>query len=250
MLPGFLLRRANARELGAILPVWSTWAALAVTVLVLSGTTQALIEIGTVDALLHTRYGVLVLLKVGLLAVVLAVAGLSRRLVRRRAVVPGDGSKQADPAGVRRLRRSVLAEVAGAVLVLGLASALVQTTPARTAATAGQPASAKQRIFAVTLTSKLYQLQLDVEPARLGNNEVHLYAYTPDGAPLAVKEWKASAALPAQGVEPLDVSLLPLTDSHATGSVTLPSRGDWRFSFTLRTTDIDQATVTTTIPIA
>jgi copper transport protein len=78
---------------------------------------------------------------------------------------------------------------------------------------------------------------------------VHLYAYAPDGAPIAVKEWRASAALPAQGVEAIDVPLLPLTDSHATGSVTLPSRGDWQFSFTLRTTEIDEATVTTTITI-
>jgi copper transport protein len=242
MLAGFVLRRANARELGAILPVWSNWAALAVAVLVLAGTAQALIEIATVNALLHTTYGSLVLLKVGLLALVLTIAALSRRMVRRRQVVGADGT------GVRRLRRTIVTEVAGAVLILGLTSALVQTTPARTASAAA-PSGTGQGIFATTLDSKLFQLQLDVEPARLGNNEVHLYAYAPDGAPIAVKEWKASAALPAQGVEAIDIPLLALTDSHATGSVTLPSRGDWRFSFTLRTTEIDEATVTTMITI-
>ncbi len=249
MLVAFVLRRANARELGAILPVWSNWAALAVAVLVLAGTAQALIEIGTVAALLHTTYGRLVLLKIGILALVLGVAAVSRRIVRRRLVAPGDEAAQLAPAGVRRLRRSVLTEVAGAVLILGLTSALVQTTPARTASAAA-PSGPNPGIFATTLDSKLFQLQLDVEPAKLGNNEVHLYAYAPDGAPVAVKEWKASAALPAQGLEPIDIPLLPLTDSHATGTVTLPSRGDWQFSFTLRTTEIDQATVTTTIPIS
>jgi len=78
---------------------------------------------------------------------------------------------------------------------------------------------------------------------------VHLYAFTPQGAALTVKEWKASAALPAQGIEPIDVSLLALTESHATGTVTLPNPGGWQFSFTLRVSDFDEATVTTTVPV-
>jgi copper transport protein len=236
MLTVFLLRQANEKELDAILPVWSNWAALAVTVLVLAGTAQALIEVATVGALLHTTYGKLLLLKAGLLAVVLAVAAVSRAAVRRRA------------SGVPRLRRSVLLEICGAVLILGLAAALVQTTPARTAAAvpANQP---DQGIYSTTLDSKLYQLQLDIEPTKTGNNEVHLYAFTPQGAALAVKEWKASAALPARGIEPIDVPVLAITESHATGTVTLPSPGAWRFSFTLRVSDFDEATVTTTVPV-
>ena len=237
MLTLFLLRRANDKELDAILPVWSNWAALAVTVLVLAGTAQALIQVATLGALLHTTYGQLLLWKVGLLAAVLAVAAVSRQAVRRRA------------AGVPRLRRTVLLEVVGAVVVLAFSSALVQTTPARTAAAV--PANpADQGIYSTTLTSKLYQLQLDIEPTRVGNNEVHLYAFTPQGAALTVKEWKASAALPAQGIEPIDVSLLALTESHATGTVTLPSPGAWQFSFTLRVSDFDEATVTSTVNVS
>src|SRR5690606_20792995 len=43
-LAGFLLRRADERELGAILPVWSGWAAAAVAVLMVAGVIQAVIE--------------------------------------------------------------------------------------------------------------------------------------------------------------------------------------------------------------
>src|SRR5262249_7230142 len=68
MLFGFVLRRANAKELNAILPVWSNWAALAVTVLVLAGTAQALINVATFAALLSTTYGRLLLVKIGMLA--------------------------------------------------------------------------------------------------------------------------------------------------------------------------------------
>jgi len=242
MLVAFLLRRANDKELDAILPVWSNWAALAVTVLVLAGTAQALIQVASVSALLHTTYGQLLLLKIGLLAVVLAAAAVSRQAIRRRA------AGHAQPPGVPRLRRAVLVEIAGAVLILGLTSVLVQTTPARSAA-ASSSNPADQGIYSATLDSKLYQLQLDIEPAKVGNNEVHLYAFTPQGAALSVKQWKASAALPAQGIEPIDVPVLSLTDSHAAGSVTLPSAGAWQFSFTLRVSDFDEATVTTTVTV-
>jgi copper transport protein len=238
ILLGFLLRRATVAELGAILPVWSNWATMAVAVLVLAGTAQALVEIGDLNSLLHTTYGLLVLLKVGVLALVLAVAWFSRRLAGR----------QPEEQTVARLRRTVLVEVVGVVVILGLASALVQTAPARTVT---QAAAAQQNPgpFSVTLTSNLYQLQIDIDPAKTGDNELHLFAFTPQGAPLKIVEWKGSAALPAQNVEPISLTLLPLTDSHATGQVALPTAGTWQFSFTLRTTDIDEATVSTTVKV-
>jgi copper transport protein len=125
---------------------------------------------------------------------------------------------------------------------------LVRSTPA-TAVAASQNGGVPQDIFATTLDSKLYQLQLDIEPLSVGNSEVHLYAYTPDGAPLTVKEWKVTAALPSAGVQPIDVPVLALTPAHATGTVSLPTPGQWVFSFTLRTTEFDEATVTAEVTI-
>ena len=248
MLFGFLLRRANAKELGAILPVWSDWAMAAVLTLILAGTAQALVEIGSVDALLHTRYGVLVLTKIGLLLAVVAVAYFSRRLVRGTRPPAEDEPATAEAGTVRALRRTVLAEVIGAVIVIGVAAALVQTTPARTQVTANT--SGTNGIFSTTMTSPLYQLQFDIEPAQAGNNDIHLYAYTPEGGALAVQEWKVTAALPSQGIEPIDAVLTKITESHDTGQITLPSAGQWTFSFTLRTTDIDEATVTTVVKVS
>jgi copper transport protein len=245
MLFGFLLRRANANELGAILPVWSDWATASVLTLILAGTAQALVEIGSVDALLHTRYGVLVLVKVGLLLAILAVAAVSRQVVRRTRA---QGAEGAPPAAIGRLRRTVLVEVIGAVIVIGVAAALVQTTPARTQLAAGSVGTTNG-IFSTTLTSPLYQLQLDIEPVQTGPNDIHLYAYTPQGVPLKVLEWTVNAALPAQGIEPIAAVLTEVTDSHDIGQVTLPDAGEWTFSFTLRTTEIDEATVTTQVKV-
>jgi copper transport protein len=238
MLVGFLLRRASVIELGAILPVWSRWAAVAVCWLVLGGVVQALVEIGSVRALFGTGYGQLVLVKVGLLVGVLGVAAVSRQLVRRRSA----------PAQVGRMRRLVFAELGITVVVLGLSSVLVQTTPGRTAA--ANPASSTVSYYAKTLTTKLYSLEVQVDPAKVGNNSIHLFAFTPAGAPLTVVEWKATAALPENSIEPISVSLLQITESHAIGDVALPTPGVWQINFTLRTTDIDQATVTASVPVS
>ena len=55
--------------------------------------------------------------------------------------------------------------------------------------------------------------------------------------------------MPAAEVEPIDVPLLKITDNHAIGEIQLPSAGQWQLRFTLRTTEIDQASVTAEVPI-
>jgi copper transport protein len=326
MLAAFLLRRANARELGAILPVWSNWATLAVTVLVLGGTAQALIEIGSFNSLFHTTYGQLVLVKVGVLAVILAFAAGARKVVARHAAMPavavpvavGVGSRGGvalaervelspqdvqeaagadvggadggvtggsfDPDGLgnggldkhdvdgddvdggdfdggdgedgdsvesrgigqrqlKRLRRSVLAELALAVVVLVATSILVQSSPARNAASVTTDTTGT-----VSLTSPLYTLQVDFLPSA-GTTDIHMFAFTPAGGPLPVKTWTVVATLASQNLtENLGISVI--TQTHAITEAILPVPGNWTFTFTLRTTDVDEATVSTVVPIS
>ncbi|MBQ1052846.1 copper resistance protein CopC/CopD [Micromonospora sp. C51] len=237
MLAVFLLPWADERELGAILPIWSRWAALAVSALLLAGTVQALIEVATPAALVNTTYGRLVLAKIGLFVLVIAVAAYSRHLVRTRVAA-------SRPAPVRR---AIWAELTITAIVLGVSATLVQTTPARSVST--DVSAADSGYFSTTATSSLYSMQIEVSPARRGNNSVHLYAYTLDNQPLPVVEWQVTVALPAAGIEPIQVPLLPLTDNHATGEISLPAAGEWELRVTARTTEIDQATVTATVPV-
>lgn len=238
MLFAFLLPRANGRELGAILPIWSRWAAAAVGALIFAGVVQALIEVSTPAGLINSSYGRLLLVKVGLAAVVLAVAAYSRRLVKSRAAEESPGP----------LRRIVLVELAITAVVLGVTSVLVQIPPPRTAEAA--ETGATNTTVSQTLASDDMSLQVDVFPAKVGNNSIHLYAYTLDNKPLPVVEWKATAALPAKGIEPIEIPLLRITDFHAIGDIALPAAGEWSFKFTARTSEIDQSTVTMTMTIS
>jgi copper transport protein len=238
MLVAFLLPRANASELGAILPIWSRWAATAVGALILAGIVQALIEVASFKGLFESTYGILILVKATLAASVIAVAAFSRRLVRTRTAEKGP----------RTLRRMVFVELGVTAVILGVTAVLVQIAPPRTA----QAADTAQTSTTVTrtLSNSTMSLQVDVFPATVGNNSIHLYAYTPDNKPLPVVEWTATAALPAKGIEPIEVPLLRITDFHAIGDIALPSAGEWTFKFTVRTTDIDQSTLSMTVKIS
>ncbi|GAA3450395.1 copper resistance CopC/CopD family protein [Dactylosporangium matsuzakiense] len=263
MLFGFLLRRANTRELAAIVPVWSGWALFAITVLVLAGTAQALVEIGTLDALTGTLYGQIVMIKVALLAVVVGVAAYSRSITNRRFAPPpvvaateddeadeDEDDEPAEPAAIedrdrRRLRTAVIAEVGIAVVVLLMTSVLVQTSPAR----AGQ-GDAPPGPFDTVVSTSLLKLQVDISPATVGQNSIHVYAVKPDGSgPQTVVEWKATAALASKGIEPLTVPMLGISDDHAIGQISLVSAGTWEFKFTARVDDLNQTTVTVQVPV-
>ncbi len=238
MLVGFLLRLADERELGAILPIWSRWAATAVTALIVAGSIQALIEVSSVHGLVASTYGRLILVKIALAAAVLGVAWIARRLVKSQ-------SAQGKPSG---LRRAVFVELGITAVVLGVTAALVQIAPPRTAEAA--QTSAATTTLTKTLTNSTMSLKVDIFPATVGNNSIHLYAYTPDNKPQTVVEWTATAALPAKGIEAIQIPLLRITDFHAIGDIALPAAGEWTFTFTARTSDIDQTSLSMTAKIS
>lgn len=258
MLARYLLPGARRRELAGMLPVWSRWAMFAVAALAVSGLAQGVVEVATPEALVRTQYGVLVLAKVLLFTVAIAAAAFARRYAQRFGEPDGgpDGTAEAatgesppDAAGGhgRPLRRVVLAEVTVAAVVLALAGVLVQTTPARTAITARQ--STVDQPFSATLTVGQLVLQVDIDPARVGNNTLHLVAVTPAGAPVKVLRWQATVGRPQAGVAPIGIPLVALTDNHSIGEIALPTAGEWEFRFTLQISALDQTTASAKVPI-
>jgi hypothetical protein len=71
-------------------------------------------------------------------------------------------------------------------VILGVTSVLVQTTPARSAVAQ----NTEPTVQSATIKDKLYTLNIDVQPATVGLNDIHLYATTPDRQPADIKEWK------------------------------------------------------------
>jgi copper transport protein len=235
-----LLRRAHPRVLGVLLPAWSRWAAIAVVWLVAGGVVQAVVQVGSVGALWRTDYGRLLLAKLAVLVATLTAAAYARRLVHR-----------ADPPAraPAKLRRSVGVEVIATAAVLALSAVLVQVDPARTAP-AGRPAPVDDGV-SQTLSCPLYTLQFNIYPVEVGdNNTVHAFVYTPAGRPLPADEWSVTTRLLGRDVEPVTTPMLGLVPRHhAVGAVAFALPGTYEIRFTVRVSDVDQASVRTSITV-
>jgi len=141
------------------------------------------------------------------------------------------------------LRWAVGTELGLAAVILAVTVVLVQTVPARAALVRSTPP------YSATLATKLYSLRVTIGPAAVGDNSVALTATTPDGKPLRVLEWFATASLPTRGVAPVTVPLRAIGTDRATGTVALPVAGRWRFRFGLRVSDVDEAAVNSTVTV-
>ncbi|MDT0568016.1 copper resistance protein CopC [Streptomyces sp. DSM 3412] len=283
-----------------------------VLVLTATGIYQSWRQVGSWSALTGTSYGQLLLVKIGLVAVLVGIAWISRRWTAQLAEAPavaetgvaeekevseevseakelapahatsgstkatGDGCERAaqlarqraavasarekrirnaDP-GRSGLRRSALAEAGVAVVLLAVTTVLTATEPGRTVEEAE---AAKAAVTQQDKTSGALALdmsfdtggkngqgvaRLQIDPARVGANEMHVYVQGPDGKPFDVPEVKVAFTLEAKKIGPLPVVPDRVTTGHWTASgVQVPMAGDWKIEITVRTSDIDQVTV-------
>jgi copper transport protein len=183
-------------------------------------------------------------------------------LARQRAAVAAARAKRrrdAEP-GRALLRRSVLAEVCVAVVVLTITTFLTTTEPARTveeaAKATGASAPAGSGPVDVTLpydTGGKHgkgRAVISIDPARTGPNTVHVLLSDAGGRPVDVPEVDVGFTLKAKRIGPLAARLKHIDTGHWTAEgVALPLPGTWELSVSVRTSDIDETTVTKNIQI-
>ncbi|WP_121702555.1 copper resistance protein CopC [Streptomyces sp. E5N298] len=189
-------------------------------------------------------------------------SGGSRRaaqLARQRAAVDAARQKRQRDADPNRfgLRRSVLAEAAVAVVLLVVTTVLTQTEPGRTeeeakAAGTSSATGSAPSTGAVTLDLPFDTgsqngkgvIRVELDPARVGANDMHVYVERPDGTAFDIPEVKVALTQKAQDIGPLPVVPDHITTGHWSASgVQVPMAGDWEVAVTVRTSDIDQVTV-------
>ncbi|MFF2849929.1 copper resistance CopC/CopD family protein [Streptomyces sp. NPDC058001] len=180
----------------------------------------------------------------------------SAQLARQRTALATARRKRdrdADP-GRSGLRRSVLAEASVAVVLLAVTTVLTSTEPGRTeeeAARVTQAASSDSgplslRVpFDTGAQDGKGTVVIDLAPGRVGSNGMHLYVERPNGSGFDVPEVKVAFTLKAKDIGPLPVVPDRIATGHwSAGGVQLPMAGDWQIAVTIRTSDIDQVTVT------
>ncbi|MDF9817150.1 FixH family protein [Streptomyces sp. SPB162] len=258
---------------------FSVLAESCVAALVVTGTYQSWRGLGSWEALTGSGYGRLLLLKATAVVALVTLGSLSRRhLVRQRNIEAQRSSaplrpvvartvrvlERADPAtgavgdDTRRLRRSVMAEVAVAGVVLAVTALLTNTAPGRAQAVATtantQPADLRATVPYDTGgtgpdASGHVLVSLHSTPTT-GTSQLKAEVTNAEGRPARVAEIRVAFTLPSNDIGPLRVSLRPAGAGRWTApAVQLPFPGEWQLAVTVRSSEIDEATGTTTLRI-
>ena len=211
------------RDADAGLRRWSITAYSCVICLVVTGEYQASRQVSPVQALWSTPYGILLLVKVALVAVMLAAAFLAeRRIIGASATPAAPGTAPGAPVPgrlARAVRRSVAIETAAALLVLALTAVLVSEPPART--TFGPP---------VTLSAPLGadHVSVRIDTTRRGAQAMTLHVLNAAGAPVPART--VTATLSSAQVAALRLTLRRVAADGswwATSAVVVPLPGVW-----------------------
>jgi copper transport protein len=165
----------------------------------------------------------------------------------------GPGAGSVDPGIRRRLRRSVLVEVAVAAVVLMITTVLTGTLPSRAQAEAAQqaPVGALPPTTEITVpfdtgtdsVTGSGKVLVTLDPARVGENGVQAVVYGTDTGLVAVPEVRITFTLPSRKVGPIDAELADRGGYWSTNSVNLPLAGNWTMKTTVRVSDVDQVSV-------
>jgi copper transport protein len=232
----------RGRLLAGPLGRFSALALVMVALIMATGLIQAYVYVRHLDDLFSTGYGRAVLAKFLLLLAVIAIAAYNRRTVmpRLRRVAELGGSPGLP--GVL-LRRALRGEVALLAVVIGVTAALASYAP---------PVSAQPGPFSTTAEVGPTTLEMDVDPAAVGANQIHIYFFdAKTGAPYkAGKELTVTATLPEKEIGPLPLTVQSAGPGHyIVQSALLNAPGDWELDLTLRVSEFDQFETKVEVPV-
>jgi copper transport protein len=234
---------ARGRLIAATLMRFSPLALACVAVVLLTGLGQAYAYVRDLDNLLDTAYGRAVLIKLVLFVALLIPLGAYNRyrsVPRLRRIAAG--GEAPGRAGLT-LRRALRGEVALIAVVLGVTAALAGYAPA-TAVQAGP--------FSGSAALGPAELEVTVDPARVGSNQVHLYLFDArSGAQFApIEELDVTVTLPEKSIGPLPLEPRRAGPGHYTvQGALLGVAGDWQLDVTLRVSAFDQYAAAVEVPV-
>ena len=244
-LPGATRRLQGgerSRLLLATLARFSAIALGAVVVIVVTGVIQAYIDVRGLHGLLHTTYGALIVVKVALLASLVGLGWVNReRVIPALKRLVGDGRS---PGGIGALaRRTMRGELALMLCVFGVTAALVSYAP---------PIDAASGPFSTNTTIGSAELEMTLEPAKVGLNTIHLYLIDAKTGTqfTATKELTATARLPSKGIGPLPLRTIAAGPGHyVLSSAVLSPGGTWEIEIIDRVSEFEQFSRTVRVPI-
>jgi copper transport protein len=218
----------------ASVPRFSTMAVVSVAILVVAGTINGYLQVRAWRGLWETEYGVLLLIKLGLVLPLLAFGAYNNRYA-----VPRLRSQIASAIERRRFMRFASAELAIMAAVVGVTAGLVNAPPARTEIAMDEPHEQEVELGP-------FMAHMTVMPAMTGPNEIHFEFEK--GRP---DEVQVSASLPAREIGPLRYDAKPGMAPNAlvVQDANLSLAGDWTLVIQARRGEFELFAQRISVPI-
>jgi len=221
-----MARRRNA-TLPRVLHRFSAVAVPVVGLLVMSGLALAIIQLESFAALVETRYGIILLVKLGLVALLLMFAALNRFYLTPIVV--------ADYENTDALRRSIAIECALVLAILAVVAGWRFTPPPRALN------AAVEAPLAVHIHTENAMFQVLVSPGAVGGNGFVLQLMNGDGSRLSAKGATLILSLPERGIEPMERTAALGSDGYwHVRDVLLPYPGHWHMRIEALVTDFQK----------
>ncbi len=181
----------------------------------------------------------------------------SRRVVAQAFDSDFDPDSDADAAaltersagqpGIGVLRRSVLVEVVGAVVVLAVSAVLVSQLPAT--ASVAAPVEVTLPLQSASGTTGTGTVQVSLEPATPGPTTLHVHLFDAEGRLTQPRQITVTLTEVQQQIGPLDVDLSPAGPGQYVGDPVLPAGGSWTLAVTVRLDEFTAVTASTVFPV-
>jgi copper transport protein len=241
-------------------PIWlatlvrrfSDAALVAVAVVTLTGTLMAWIVLPTVGELTSTGYGLALIVKVGLVAVVLALGGFNRfLLVPLVSTVP---DKVTDTPR-RRLSQVVVGELLLLLAVVATAAVLVTRSPVTTsaAAPAAGPSGPTTTVPPQLLTVEMSDggtVEVSLTPALSGPNTLELVLRDREGRVInPLEDPSVDFTEETLDIGPIEAEVTPTYIGEYTAEANLVA-GTWTLNVRIRVSDFDSVAGSTTVVIS
>ena len=232
----------RSRLLLATLARFSPLALTSVIVIAMTGVVQAYIDVRSLNGLFHSTYGALIIAKVVLLLLLICLGWINRqRVIPAFKRIAGAGQSPGSTGVLAR--RTMRVELALMLSVFGVTAALISYAP---------PIDAATGPFSTNTTLGPAELEMTVEPAKIGLNTVHLYLINAKTGTqfTATKELTATAKLPSKGIGPLTLTTNLAGPGHyILSSAVLSPGGTWEIEITDRVSEFEEYSCTVKVPI-
>ena len=232
----------RTRLLSSVVGRFSTLAGVAVAVIAATGVIQSVVHLGAFGQLLDTAFGRAIGIKSVLFVVLISLGFVNRSRLLPELKRLADSGEAPGRAGVL-IRRVLRAEVVLGLAVLATTGALAQQPPS---------SSANAGPFSADAPLGPARIEVTVDPARVGPNEIHVYLFDRrSGAQYdAFEEVTAKAELPGKGIEPIALDPAKAGPGHLTiAGAALGVPGDWQLDITAREGEFEAHVAQIEIPV-